>query len=298
LPQPTTPWLNVLYEPSNPNRDHIVKEFAKNQLRSFMIYGANSDLLRNITEIPVFPVFNSSLEMQKDFVNSSYSYSNSILGQIKPKYWVNFSSAPDYQFQKMPIFKKLPGNAAPKDIDAYLADKISDALVSFSRLPFSERILYQHVPSDADLIKFYGLAQDTVQDLPHGALWFDILDHENINYKYTLQIGQEKRLPFFPNPGKRQITQQAQLGQSILRLSNPDKLGNYSIVQGVRAFPHYVNADSFKYPIAEFTARLLFPLGLSCLIPVFVVILVKEKESKSVIMMRMVIFFYVNNRMG
>lgn len=288
MSQPLISWLNVLFEPSNPNRDYVVKELARMQLRSSMVYGANSDLLKNITPIPVFPVLNSSLEMQNDFLNSSSKYSNSILGQIKPRYWVNFSSGPDYQFQKVPTFLKLPGsNHTQADIDVYLADKISDSLISFSHVPFSQMIIYQHVPSDADLITFYGLAHDSVKDLPHGAIWFDELDHESREYKYTLQIGQEKRLPFFPKPGKRQMIHQAQLNGGILRLSNPDKLGQYSIIQGIRAFPHYVNADSFKYPIAEFTARLLFPLGLSCLIPVFVVTLVKEKESKSVIMMRM-----------
>lgn len=289
LSPPVRPWLSVLSEPSNPNRDYLVKELARMQLRSFIIYGANSDLVKNITKVPGFSVFNSSLDMQDDFRNSSHMYSDSILGQIKPRYWVNVSSGPDYLFQKVPIFKKLKDKTTQDDVDLYLAAKLHKALQMFSRSSFSQKIIYQHVPSAEDWITFYGLAHDTVKDLPHGAIWFDLLDHEKRNYKYTLQIGRENRLPFFPNPGKRQIIHQAQLNDGILRLSNPQKLGQYSLIQGIRAFPHYVDADSFKQPIAEFSARLLFPLGLSCLIPVFVVSLVKEKESKSVIMMRMVI---------
>lgn len=256
-----------------------------------MIYGATPNVFKNITSIQEFPLLNST-EMKNDFTNFLHKDSDSILGQIEQRYWVNFTSAPEYKFQKVPFFRKIAGNATLEDIDGYLAEKIQDALQSFSQM--NKGITYQHVPSDAELTEFYGMAHDSVKDLPHGAVWFHRLDHEKKDYNYVLQIGQENRLTFFPNPGKRQLIQQSQLNRAILRLSDPKKLGQYSINQGIRAFPHYVHGHSFKYPIAEFTARLLFPLGLSCLIPVFVVTLVKEKESKAAIMMRMVMKQYIN----
>ena len=251
-----------------------------------IVYGASQNIMKNLPIIKKTPILNDSSQMMNDFLTKSNTLSDSIFGQIKPRYWINLSSPLDFHFQKVPIFTRLASHKTQQDMDIYFAEKIQDALLLFSTM--NKSIIYQPIPSDSELTTFYNSIQNTLKELPHGGIWIEKLDHKERNYKYTLQFGREKRLSLIPELGKRLIIQQAQLGNSILRFSNPTKLGNYSIIQGLRAFPHYVRGDSFKYPIAEFTVRLLFPLGLSCLIPVFVVTLVKEKESKTVIMMRMV----------
>jgi len=44
----------------------------------------------------------------------------------------------------------------------------------------------------------------------------------------------------------------------------------------------------FSLPIGSFVGEILYPFGVSFLLPVFVVSLVKEKEDRILIMMRMV----------
>jgi hypothetical protein len=41
-------------------------------------------------------------------------------------------------------------------------------------------------------------------------------------------------------------------------------------------------------PIASFVGRILYPFGVSFLLPIFVITLVKEKEDRILVMMKMV----------
>jgi hypothetical protein len=45
-----------------------------------------------------------------------------------------------------------------------------------------------------------------------------------------------------------------------------------------------------EIPIASMVGRILYPFGVSFLLPIFVITLVKEKEDRILVMMRMVSF--------
>ena len=49
-----------------------------------------------------------------------------------------------------------------------------------------------------------------------------------------------------------------------------------------------LTSTKLELPIASFIGRILFPFGLSFLLPIFVITVVKEKEERIMIMMQMV----------
>ena len=64
-------------------------------------------------------------------------------------------------------------------------------------------------------------------------------------------------------------------------------LSNGTITQGLRLFPEN-SSTGFSIPIASFIGQILYPFGVSFLLPVFVLALVKDKEERVLIMMKMV----------
>ncbi|ORZ30827.1 P-loop containing nucleoside triphosphate hydrolase protein [Catenaria anguillulae PL171] len=59
-----------------------------------------------------------------------------------------------------------------------------------------------------------------------------------------------------------------------------------SIVQGLRAFPQLVST-AFTINIGTFLGRILYPFGISFLLPIFVITITREKEDRIAIMMQM-----------
>ncbi|RKO85831.1 hypothetical protein BDK51DRAFT_32114 [Blyttiomyces helicus] len=126
--------------------------------------------------------------------------------------------------------------------------------------------------------------------------------------KYPMQIGSDIRLTRGANyraPGKRMVLFQAMLGSALLRSSKPAKLGTATITQGVRLMPDISTTaiklvlfrpanqerlrgpDVRTFPFSGLIGRVLFPFGVSFLMPVFVIMLVKEKEERILVMMQM-----------
>jgi hypothetical protein len=121
------------------------------------------------------------------------------------------------------------------------------------------------------------------------AIFFDRIDHTGKSYAYTLQFGSDPRIrqvPGFPTMGFRRLLAQSQLTNALLRFSSPS-LSTNLITQGIRAFPILSDPE----PSLQFDSlfgRLLYPLGISFLLPIFSLALVRDKESRVLVMMRMV----------
>ncbi|KAJ3003704.1 hypothetical protein HKX48_001635 [Thoreauomyces humboldtii] len=126
-------------------------------------------------------------------------------------------------------------------------------------------------------------------DLPYGTLYFNTVNHTSKDYDYTMQIGTDARFGAaagFPSQGIRLILQQTQLNNALLRFSNVVANGASAIIPSTRAMPKLENTK-LDLPFASFIGRILFPFGVSFLVPFFVVTLVKEKEDRILGMMRM-----------
>ncbi|OMH83810.1 ABC transporter A family member 12 [Zancudomyces culisetae] len=137
------------------------------------------------------------------------------------------------------------------------------------------------------LFKYYEKLAPIINKMPWGALLMDKIDPENSEWQYTMQFGEDRDisiLGLFPSLMDRLITQHTQLTNAFLRTSLKDPSAMLS--HGLRAMPQFFD-NSLQIPIGGFVGAILYPFGVSFLIPIFVMILVKEKESKIMIMMRM-----------
>jgi hypothetical protein len=116
------------------------------------------------------------------------------------------------------------------------------------------------------------------------------MDHSAKNYQFTLQFGTDPRIahaPGFPTTGFRRLLAQSQLTNALLRFSS-SSLGSTVITQGIRAFPVLSDpAPSIQF--GSIIGRVLYPLGISFLLPIFTLALVSDKENRVLVMMRMVL---------
>jgi hypothetical protein len=76
------------------------------------------------------------------------------------------------------------------------------------------------------------------------------------------------------------------LTNSIFRLGNVPKFGKSQITQGLRLFPQVVS-NELKLSFGGIIGAILFPFGVSFLLPIFSIILVQEKETRILVMMKM-----------
>jgi hypothetical protein len=131
--------------------------------------------------------------------------------------------------------------------------------------------------------------QKSMEYLPHGAIYFKKIDHEKLQYSWNYHYGSDRRIKAasnFPAEGLRLMYQQTQLGNSILRNSNTSGLGNAQITHGFRIMPE-LKSTKFNIPLGSLLGAILYPFGVSFLLPIFVVILVQEKEFRILVMMKM-----------
>ncbi|KAI8838125.1 hypothetical protein BC829DRAFT_421311 [Chytridium lagenaria] len=137
-------------------------------------------------------------------------------------------------------------------------------------------------------IEFQSNVNKITSTMPYGSIFLDAYDPSELSARVVLQFGRDKRLDTaatFPTQGFRQIIQYTQLGQSFLRSFN-SSFSLATLTQGVRAFPSLENTK-FDLPFGGLIGRILYPFGVSFLLPIFVIVLVKEKEDRILMMMKM-----------
>ncbi|CAG8552654.1 4879_t:CDS:2 [Paraglomus occultum] len=128
------------------------------------------------------------------------------------------------------------------------------------------------------------LAQATT-NLPWGGLIFNNLNPTSKVWSYIMQIGHDdriaQRLPFL-GYGLRRVIQQSQLSTAFLLSTNVNAI----ITAGFRVMP-YLWVSEMNVGASALLGRVLYPFGVSFLLPAFVITLVKEKENRILVMMRM-----------
>lgn len=135
-----------------------------------------------------------------------------------------------------------------------------------------------------------------MENLPHGSVYFQTIDHSKKNYKFDMSFGSDRRLTSSTNfrmfgfniaaSGARQLIQLTQLTNSIFRNGNVATFGKGQITQGLRLLPQ-VTSNELKISFGGIIGSILFPFGISFLLPIFSIILVQEKENRILVMMKM-----------
>ncbi|KNE54506.1 hypothetical protein AMAG_00477 [Allomyces macrogynus ATCC 38327] len=224
-------------------------------------------------------------------MNSNASMSG-FLGSFATKYYAAVTRNDSASFgislaglQGVPYFTKVrqADGATEESIDDQLKGYISSALNSLSGI--NKQVLYQSDPDPVLRLKYQADITNIVTSVPWGAMVFSQYDPSTASYKYTMQVGRDRRLAAagsFPSPGFRKFILNAMATSAMLK----NLLPNSSIVQGLRAMPQYGSTD-IDLPIGSFIGRILYPFGVSFLLPIFVITLTREKEERILVMMKM-----------
>lgn len=225
-----------------------------------------------------FPSFNSP----KD--NKSIG----MLGTIPTRFWLNYTLKDGLSingFQPVPILEK----AAEKsdDLDDFISDSMENVLKQISNLDKSA--VLDAKADSTNINSFFLSIAEYLAYLPHGGVFFSKLSHKEKKYEWIYNIGTERRLATtsnFPPMGIRQLYLQTALDNAIMRNGNVSVLGDAQITQGFRAMPE-LRSTKVDFPFDGLIGGILYPLGISFLLPIFVVTLVREKENKIAVMMKM-----------
>ncbi|KAL5033545.1 hypothetical protein BDV3_000517 [Batrachochytrium dendrobatidis] len=286
-----------------------LQRFIGLQLRSWAIYSAeNADTLSMLGSKPMqntipLPALLSAPSTNA-FISPITNSSIGLLGTIPTRYWgdlggisISNPGSSALNVQPVPWFNYTGGS--DNDLDVSISNALNEVILAISKVDKSaiQRNINSNVSATNELFLKIG---KILNDLPHGAVFFNKIDHANKRYSWNMHYGTDIRLTAtsnFPVPGVRLIQQQTQLDNAILRNSNVSVYGNASITQGLRILPYVAN-NKLNLPFGGLIGAILYPFGVSFLLPVFCVILVQEKEYRVLVMMQMngmkSIWYYVS----
>ncbi|ORY65682.1 hypothetical protein LY90DRAFT_223782 [Neocallimastix californiae] len=220
---------------------------------------------------------------------------------------------PDIFFQRIPFFEVLEVEN-DDDLDDLLVKRMELVNKVLSNTSFDsyteeekKQINLDNYKDPEDAIK------KSVDLMPYGILYMKEIDEVNLNYDTLIAVGENNRLaslyscevcdvtPYmtYPGRGKRLIYFLTELSNAVIRkMTN----GTSTITQGFRSFPEKYTSE-LPIDLAGLIGIVLYPWGVSFLIPTFVIGLVKEKEERYLVMMNMngmrsyvyYIFVYLTN---
>ena len=216
------------------------------------------------------------------------SQANGILDTIEPRFYVLATPNPPalQGFQQVPFFQQNYSTLESLS-DAY-NERITSAIKKLKNVPPVNQQVFKISPDIAIAQAVFGM-QAAVEGVPFAGMYFSNLDHDSKNYAYTMQVGTNDAIANvqgFPVAGFRALLLQSQLSNGLLRYSNPTQGANV-ITQGTMAFPYQLPAQ-IGIPFGSIIGRILYPLGISFLLPIFTLALVQDKERRILVMLRMV----------
>lgn len=265
-------------------------------MRPWAIVGTSSVNPSLIGNVPKQPALSnaSAIPSGIPYFKSGQS-SNGILDTIEPRWYVLTNSFPPQLsgYQQVPFF--LQNFTDIQSMTNYYYSAIQSSISKLAMVPPVSAAIEAISQDIAAAETLYSL-HTALDDTPYAGIYFDQIDHSKKNYSYTLQIGENNvlsNIQGFPTAGLRKLLQQSQLSNGILRMSD-SKLSQTVITQGTRAFP-YLESGQIFFPFGSVIGRILYPLGISFLLPIFTLTLVKDKEARILAMLRMV--FNSNSRM-
>ncbi|KAG0204882.1 hypothetical protein BGX28_003341 [Mortierella sp. GBA30] len=216
-------------------------------------------------------------------------FGTGLLGTMDTRYFANITTDTSTgipsvkEFQPVPFYQQVPGSSGATD-DA-LTQQIRVLVDGLARV--DKTAIRAKDPSPQQLIAYYSQIGTLVQNMPMGAVIFNTIDAVARKFDYTLQIGTDIRLlraANYPNRGLRLMIQHTSLANAILKTS--PVANTTKITHGFRGMPQLFTTKA-DIPIASLVGRILYPFGVSFLLPIFVITLVKEKEDRILVMMRM-----------
>ncbi|KAH6569157.1 hypothetical protein BASA50_008935 [Batrachochytrium salamandrivorans] len=301
LATPLGGWLNVLRASlSSRTNDWRADQqsqsdntiFLRTQRRTWVVYGADPSV-----DSKLIGVKNESIELSLAQLSgmpagpafmSPQDTDTGIFGTIPTRFFLNQGSIflnTSMTGVAVPWFVPMGGDGFA--IDDFISASIHKVIDEINNLDKSALLAS---PSNMRNIQYLYLQISKIHyNVPHGGIYIKKIDHINKQYAFDLHFGYDFRLTAasrFPRSEDRTMLQMTQLSNGILRNSNVSKLGRAAITQGLRVFPQVRNSQ-FSVSFAGPIGGILFPFGVSFLLPIFVIILTQEKESRILIVMKM-----------
>ncbi|KAJ3070188.1 hypothetical protein HDU99_002746, partial [Rhizoclosmatium hyalinum] len=211
-----------------------------------------------------------------------------LLGSLEDRLYLN-ASLTDFSsisFNRVPYTQPVQ-TTSDQDLDDSLSALINQVIAQLTAL--NKTALLEDDPSTEELLAFYASASQVTKIMPYGALYLDAFDPANLMARPILHFGSDLRISNaanFPTTGNRMIIMVAQLDQACLRGLLGGDFAGATVTQGIRAFPQ-VTDTSLVLPFGGIIGRILYPFGVSFLLPIFTIMLVKEKEERIFIMMKL-----------
>ncbi|RIA88469.1 hypothetical protein C1645_826331 [Glomus cerebriforme] len=223
--------------------------------------------------------------------NVILSQSKGLLGTIETNYYENITldAGISVSFQPVPFFDKRQGSI--EDFDDLLSNNIREIISDLALI--NKSILFDDSATQEQLLLYQIKVSNIITKMPFGNILFDKIDPLLKQWDYTLQIGDDVRISHaatFPSQGLRRIAQQSQLSNAFIKTVNgtglADGAAGIKITPTYRIMPDLFNT-AIKIPIGTAVGNILYPFGVSFLLPIFVITLVKEKEERILVMMKM-----------
>ncbi|CAG8495571.1 10808_t:CDS:2 [Ambispora gerdemannii] len=235
--------------------------------------------------------FSASTNISSTFqtLTNTNTSSDSLFKTFETNYFVNISRTGNSytvnSFQPVPLLKKF--KLSEEEMDNKLTEKIQDFL---SEIVGINKAVLENPDgvSDEEKLNFFIDVAGIVGKMPWGNLLFDAIDPSAKLWNYTMQIGSDKRISkaaSYPSQGFRRIASQSQLSNGFLKTAKGDAQ-SVKITHGFRVMPQ-LYSSKIKIAAASVIGGILYPFGVSFLLPIFVITLVKEKEERILVMMRM-----------
>ena len=295
IAQPLTGWFRALLS-GNATNNYIdpltVNIINVNQQRLWAVIGFDPS-------IPTSAVGNRSqqapfsLSQFLTSTSSKYSYNNAtsssgLLGTMATRYFPTLVPLPSGvlipSFQPFPWYNITSGSA--DDLDDIISNALNTALAKIATLDKAGLLQQSNITARTELLL---KISQSLLDVPYGGIYFRKIDHAAKKYAWNYNFGSDVRLTSssnFPAAGARLLLQQTLLDNTVLRMSDPTKLGSASITHGFRLMPQ-VDNSAISIPFGGIIGNILYPFGVSFLLPIFAIVLVQEKEYRILIMMKM-----------
>jgi hypothetical protein len=292
LAQPLDGWLRTMSN-FNPALVELltINVFNGNQQRTWALYSAaptvdlsllgskpkESDLtLPQFISLPngvAFPPANAS---------------TGLLGTMPTRFFLSTSSASQGGFGSASILR-VPWynqtNSTPDQLDNLISNSLNNVIQDIAKLD-KNGINGGNITAQQEV---FLRAARILENLPHGAIYFNRVDHSSRRYSWNYHFGSDIRLTAatnFPPAGRRMLVQQTLLDNAVLRNSNISRFSSAQITQGLRILPQLANTE-IKLAFGGIIGAILYPFGVSFLLPIFAIVLVQEKENRILVMMKM-----------
>ncbi|RHZ90058.1 hypothetical protein Glove_8g107 [Diversispora epigaea] len=225
---------------------------------------------------------------------------NGIIGNTNTNYYARYSSGSGFYFnestelQPVPYFINSSQYESDEKFDDLLTKDIQKVINELSVI--DKAILWkgeEDITNDLyNYTKYYTTTSVIINQMPWGNILLKSINTAIKQWNYTLQIGQDIRLnaaSSYPSQGKRRLATQTELSNGFIRTIDnlsSDYNNNVTITPLYRLFPQ-LKLNAITFPIGTLVGGLLYPFGVSFLLPIFVITLVKEKEDRILVMMKM-----------